>query len=110
MNTKFISRSEEFLLLAVWRLKENAYGVTIRNQIKEAIGKTWSYGALFVMLCRLEKKGYLTSHFADPSSQRGGKSKRIFQLSPQGIKALKEVRKAHESVWSGIVELTVTQK
>jgi len=110
MDTKFISRSEEFLLLAVWRLKENAYGVTIRNQIKEATGKTWSYGALFVMLCRLEKKGYLTSHFADPSSQRGGKSKRIFQLSPQGIKALKEVRKAHESVWSGIEELTVPQE
>jgi PadR family transcriptional regulator PadR len=110
MNIKFISRSEEFLLLAVWRLKENAYGVTIRNQVKEATGKTWSYGALFVMLCRLEKKGYLTSHFADPSSQRGGKSKRIFQLTPQGIKALKEVRKAHESVWSGIEELTLPQE
>ena len=110
MDRKFISRSEEFLLLAVWRLKENAYGVTIRNQIKEATGKTWAYGALFVMLCRLEKKGYLTSNFADPSSQRGGKSKRIFQLTPQGIKALKEVRKAHESVWSGIEELTVPQE
>jgi len=109
METKFISRTEEFLLLAVWQLKENAYGVTIRNQLKETIGKTWSYGALFVMLCRLEKKGYLTSHFADPSSQRGGKSKRIFQLSPQGIKALKEVRKANESAWSGIEELTVKQ-
>jgi len=109
METKFISRTEEFLLLAVWQLKENAYGVTIRNQLKETIGKTWSYGALFVMLCRLEKKGYLTSHFAEPSSQRGGKSKRIFQLSPQGIKALKEVRKANESAWSGIEELTVKQ-
>jgi len=110
MNTKFISRSEEFLLLAVWRLKKNAYGVTIRNQIKEATGKTWSYGALFVMLRRLEKKGCLTSHFADPSPQRGGKSKRIFQLSPQGVKALKEVRKAQESVWSGIEELSVPQE
>jgi len=74
MSTKFISRSEEFLLLAVWRLKENAYGVTIRDQIKEATGKTWAYGALFVMLRRLEKKGYITSHFTDPSSQRGGKA------------------------------------
>lgn len=106
MSIKFISRSEEFLLLAVWRLKENAYGVTIRNQIKAATGKTWAYGALFVMLCRLEKKGFLTSHFTDPSSQRGGKSKRIFQLSPQGIKALKEVRQAQESVWAGIEELS----
>ena len=110
MSTKFISRSEEFLLLAVWRLRENAYGVTIRDQIKEVTGKTWSYGALFVMLRRLEKKGYLTSYFADPSSHRGGKSKRIFQLSPQGVKALKEVRKAQESVWSGIEGLSVRQE
>jgi PadR family transcriptional regulator PadR len=110
MATKFISRSEEFLLLAVWRLKQNAYGVTIRDQIKEATGKTWAYGALFVMLSRLEKKGYLTSHFADPSSQRGGKSKRIFRLSPRGVKALKEVREAQESVWSGIGDLSVRQE
>ena len=110
MNTKFISRSEEFLLLAVWRMKENAYGVPIREQIERATGKTWAYGALFVMLRRLEKKGYLTSHFTDPTSQRGGKSKRIFELSPLGVKALKEVRKAQESVWSGIEELSVPQE
>jgi PadR family transcriptional regulator PadR len=110
MNTKFISRSEEFLLLAVWRLKDNAYGVPIREQIKEATGKTWAYGALFVMLRRLEKKGYLKSHFTDPSPQRGGKSKRIFRLSAQGIKALKDVRKAQESVWAGIEELSVSQE
>lgn len=110
MSAKFISRSEEFLLLAVWRLKENAYGVTIRDQLREATGKTWAYGALFVMLSRLEKKGYLTSHFTSPSSQRGGKSKRIFQLSRQGVKALQEVRKAQESVWSGIKELSIPQE
>ncbi len=110
MSTKFISRSEEFLLLAVWRLRENAYGVTIRNQINEATGKTWAYGALFVMLCRLEKKGYLTSHFADPSSQRGGKSKRIFKLSSLGVKALREIRKVQISVWSEIGELSVPQE
>ncbi|MFC2157943.1 PadR family transcriptional regulator [Acidobacteriota bacterium] len=110
MDTKFISRSEEFLLLAVWRLKENAYGVTIRDQIQEATGKNWSYGALHVMLGRLEKKGYLRSYFADPSSHRGGKSKRIFQLTRLGAKALAEVRKAQKSVWSGIEELSVPQE
>ena len=97
-------------MLAVWRLKENAYGVTIRDQIKRVTGKTWSYGALFVMLQRLEKKGCLTSYFTDPSSRRGGKSKRIFRLSALGIKALKEVRKAQESVWSGIEELSLSKK
>lgn len=110
MEKKFISRSEEFLLLSVLRLKDNAYGVAIRNQIKDATGKTWAYGALFVMLRRLEKKGYLTSYFTAPSPQRGGKSKRIFRLSPQGVKALKEVRKAQDSVWSGIGELSLPQE
>jgi PadR family transcriptional regulator PadR len=106
MDNKFISRSEEFLLLAVWRLKQDAYGVTIRDQIRKVTGKTWAYGALYVMLTRLEKKGCLTSHFADPSSERGGKSKRIFQLSPLGAKALDEVRSAQLAVWAGIESLT----
>jgi len=107
MEKKFISRSEEFLLLAIWRLKENAYGVTIMEQIKGATGKSWAYGALFVMLRRLEKKGCLTSNFTEPSPTRGGKSKRIFKLTPAGIKALEEVRKVQESVWAGIEELSV---
>jgi DNA-binding PadR family transcriptional regulator len=107
MNTKFISRSKEFLLLAVWRLKKNDYGVPIKEQIERGTEKTWAYGALFVMQCRLEKKGYLTSHFTDPTYQRGGKSKRIFELSPLRVKALREVRKAQESVWPGIEESDV---
>ena len=106
MRAKYISRSEEFLLLAIWRLRENAYGVTIRDLINKATGKTWAYGALFVMLSHLEKKGYLTSHFTDPSPRRGGKSKRIFKLSYQGISALEEVRKAYESAWDGIKTLS----
>jgi DNA-binding PadR family transcriptional regulator len=109
MNTKYISRSEEFLLLAVWRLKENAYGVAIREQLKQVTGKTWAYGALFVMLNRLEKKGFLTSHFADPSPKRGGKSKRIFQISPEGLNALEEVWEVHKSVWAGIKKLSVPE-
>lgn len=109
MPSKFISRPEEFILLAVLRLKDNAYGVTIRNQIREATGKTWAHGALFVMLDRLEKKGYLTSSFTDPTPQRGGKSKRIFQLLPEGINALEKVRKAHASVWAGIDKLSVSK-
>ena len=106
MPKKFISRSEEFILLAVWRLEKQAYGVSIRDQLREVTGKTWAYGALYVMLNRLETKGYLTSSFTEPLPQRGGKSKRIFQLSNKGIQALESVRKVQESVWSGIKKLT----
>jgi len=110
METKFISRTEEFILLAVWRLGTDSYGVTIRDRLRESTGKTWAYGALFVMLRRLENKGYLESHFADPTSRRGGKSKRIFRLSSKGLQALREVRRAQESAWSGIGEMALPGK
>jgi DNA-binding PadR family transcriptional regulator len=99
---KFISRSEEFIMLSIWRLKENAYAVPIREQLKEVTGKTWAFGALFVMLSRLEKKGFLESYLGEPMSKRGGRSKRIYTLSSQGIKALEEAKNVQKSVWAGI--------
>jgi DNA-binding PadR family transcriptional regulator len=99
---KFISRSEEFIMLAVWRLKENAYAVPIRGQLKKVTGKTWAFGALFVMLSRLEKKGMLESYLADPLPKRGGRSKRIYRLSSSGIKALVDARNVQDAVWAGI--------
>ena len=103
---KFISRSEEFIMLAVWRLKERAYAVPIREQLKKVTGKTWAFGALFVMLNRLEKKGLLESILTDPLPKRGGRSKRIYMLSSEGIKALKEVKNVQESVWTGIKDFS----
>jgi DNA-binding PadR family transcriptional regulator len=105
MKTKFISRSEEYLLLAVMRLKKEAYGVAIRDQLKESTGHTWAYGAIFVMLSRLEKKGLLESFLTDPTPQRGGRSKRIYFLTPKGEKVLAEIKKVHEAVWEDYTEL-----
>ena len=107
---KFISRSEEFIMLAVWRLKEEAYAVSVREQIREATGKTWAFGALFVMLNRLEKKGLLESYLTDPLPKRGGRSKRIYSLSPKGIKALEEVKDVQKSVWTGIKDFSIKDR
>lgn len=104
---KFISRSEEFIMLAVWRLKENAYAVPIREQLKKVTSKTWAFGALFVMLNRLEKKGLLESYLANPLPKRGGRSKRIYTLSTEGMKALEEVKNVHKSVWTGIKDFPI---
>jgi DNA-binding PadR family transcriptional regulator len=104
---KFISRSEEFIMLAVWRLKEEAYAVPIREQIRRVTGKTWAFGALFIMLNRLEKKGLLESYLTDPQPKRGGKSKRIYTLSSQGIKALEDVRNVQKSVWTDIKDFPI---
>ena len=102
---KLLSRSEELLLLAVWRLQENAYAVTIREKLHAITGKTWAFGALFVSLDRLVKKGYLTSHLAEPTRQRGGRSKRMYRLTPAGVQALIEIRQIEKAMWAGITEL-----
>jgi PadR family transcriptional regulator, regulatory protein PadR len=101
---KFLSRSEEFVLLAVLYLQEEAYGVAIRNQLRKTTGQSWAFGAVFVMLNRLEKKGMLVSELADPSPRRGGKSKRIYSLSPDGLEELAKVRRVQKAAWDSVSE------
>ncbi len=102
---KFLSRIEEIILLAIWKLQDNAYGVTIRSQLQEMTGKTWAFGALFVTLERLVKKGFLESYLSDPTPQRGGRSKRIYTVTRDGLQALAEVKKVQETVWAGTPKL-----
>ena len=104
---KLLSRPEEFLLLAVWRLQGNAYGVTIREQLKEITGQQWAFGALFVTLDRLVKKELLDSYTTNPTPQRGGRSKRMYKLTPDGKKALLEVKKVEQAMWADIPELSL---
>lgn len=99
---KFLSRPEELVLLAVWRLKENAYCVPIKKQLVKATGYDWSFGAVYDPLDRLEKKGLLQSSLSDPTARRGGKRKRIYKVTPGGIKALIEIKTMSENVWEGI--------
>ena len=104
---KILSRAEELLLLAIWRLQDNAYGVTIRQQIKEVTNKTWAFGALFVTLDRLVKNGMLESYLSEPTKERGGRSKRIYKLTPDGLSALTEIKKIEEAMWRDISSLAL---
>ena len=108
-KSKFISRTEEYILLAVWRLKDNAYAVTVREDLKTTTGKIWAFGALFVIMNRLEKKGFLESRLSDPTPKRGGKSKRFYSLSSRGVRALAEVKRVHNAVWAGTEDLPSAQ-
>jgi PadR family transcriptional regulator PadR len=99
---KLLTRSEELVLLAVWRLKENAYCVPIREQLIEVSQKNWSFGSVYDALDRLEKKGFLTSYLSKPLKSRGGRSKRIYQQTDQGMQALGEIQNIHKRIWKGI--------
>jgi PadR family transcriptional regulator PadR len=99
---KFLSRSEEFVLLAVLYLQEDAYGVAIRNHLQKTTGQSWAFGAVFVTLSRLERKQMLESRLADPSPRRGGKSRRIYNLTPDGLEELAKVRRIQAAAWKSV--------
>ncbi len=99
---KQLSRLEEIYLLTIWRLKDNAYGVTIKKSVAEQTGKKVSYGALYFTLEQIFNKGYVTKSKGDPTPVRGGCSKIYYQLTNEGKEALKSVHELQKSIWDGI--------
>ena len=96
---KLLSRTEEFILLAVVFLKEDAYAVKIRKRLKEVTGKFWSYGALFTSLEQMVRKGYLQSYLSKPLAERGGRRKRIYRITDHGVEALHEINEMGKLMW-----------
>jgi PadR family transcriptional regulator PadR len=96
---KLLSRTEELLLNCILRLEENAYTFMIREKLKEITGKTWAFGAIFISLDRLERKGYVKSYLGDETPERGGRRKRFYSVSKQGLKALAQIRKIDRTMW-----------
>jgi len=96
---RLLSRSEEMVLLAVWNLGVDAYCIPIRRFLNKATGKSWSFGSIYDPLDRLEKKGLLESYITEPTKERGGRSKRIYRLTPDGEQALEEMKRIQEALW-----------
>jgi PadR family transcriptional regulator PadR len=93
---------EHIVLLAILRLGEKAYGVTIRNEIQERTGREPAPGALYVTLERLEDKGLLTSTLGDPTPQRGGRAKRYVKVSASGMASVNHARACYLRLWDGL--------
>ena len=87
-------------MLAVWRLRDNAYGVTIRAFVSESTGYPWSIGAVYAPLYRLEKKGLVVSNPGEPTPLRGGRSKIYYELTPEGKRALLKIKRVHDVLWA----------
>jgi len=102
---KLLSRAEELLLLTIWRLQGHAYGISIKAQIEEATGSTWSFGAVYAPLNRLLKKGLVSAEKGEPTPERGGRSKVFYSLTEGGKDALLEIQKVHEATWIGLPSL-----
>lgn len=99
---KELTRTEEIVLLAVWRLQERAYGVAVKRKIKETTGKSLAYGTLYFILDRLTVKEYVTRVRGEPTPERGGRSKTYYRLTREGIAALKASLELHRKAWAGV--------
>jgi len=104
---RLLSRAEEYVLLAVWRLEGNAYTLSILDQVSEVTGYKWQIGAIYVPLEKLRKKRYLKKTKGEPTSERGGRSKFLYELTDTGKKALKEIKEVQEAAWAGVSKVSL---
>jgi DNA-binding PadR family transcriptional regulator len=90
-NKASIGQFEQIVLTAVAALADNAYGVSIHATVRElSAPKAVSLGAVYATLDRLEDKKLIRSWLSEPTRERGGRSKRHYQLKPEGERALRE--------------------
>jgi PadR family transcriptional regulator PadR len=102
---KEITVLEEIILTSIFRLKEEAYGVSIRQKVSEITKKDIIYGTLYNTLDQLLRKGYVRKRLGKPTPQRGGRGKIYYTLTAKGVKALQNARDLHRRIWDGISEL-----
>jgi PadR family transcriptional regulator PadR len=98
MRGDYLGAFEELVLLAVQALGEGAYGANIQRTLEREARRAISLGAVHTALERLEAKGFVDSAASAPLSERGGRSRRIFNLTRQGRGALRETRETRERV------------
>lgn len=92
---------EALVLTAVLRVGSRANGTAVYEEIETRSGRDLSLPAVHVTLRRLEEKGLLTSDLGE-SSRRGGRPRRFFRPTPDGVRALQEFREMWRKVWSGL--------
>ena len=105
-----LSRAEEIILIAVYKLQGKAYGVTIRAQIYQDIGRHWSFGVIYKTLKKMSHKKYVNKKAGLPLSERGGRSRYYYEITPLGLSALKEIQKVQTSLWKSVLKPSYEKK
>jgi PadR family transcriptional regulator PadR len=95
---------ELMVLLALMRLRDEAYGLPILVEIQSRIGRDVAVGSVYAALGRLEGKGFVSSRLGEPTAERGGKAKRFFRVTATGVREVHGVRRALDNLWQGLPE------
>lgn len=95
---------EQLILLALLRLGDDAYGVTIKEEIEKRTGREVFIGAIYTALSRMQRNSYVQARVGEPTSKRGGRRKKFYALAQAGEAALSRSHAALRSMSDGIEE------
>ena len=101
-----LTKLEELVLIAVFKLREHAYGITIYDYVVKKTGNRVSVSSVYFPLERLVRKGYLKSFKGEPTPKRGGMRKRYYRLTPRGLRVLQENRALSRDIWADVDDLS----
>ncbi len=107
MKGTYLGELEELILLTVGVLYENAYGVAVMEEIEAQVGRKLNISAVHAVLKRLEEKGFIRSFMGGATSERGGRRKRLFQLTATGKKALEETNEIRSQLFHQIPKVAL---
>ena len=102
MAGSYIGAFELLILASIVHLRDQAYGVRIRQEIESRAGHAVAIGAVYTTLMRLESKGLIRARLGEPTAARGGRAKRFFTLTAQGERALSGTVQALDGILSGL--------
>ncbi len=102
---KYLGDFEQLVMLAVMRLGEDAYGMTVRREIEAGSERQVSLGAIYATLDRLEDKGFVSSALGETTRGRRGRAKRFFRAQAPGVRALQSALASLDRLRQGINEL-----
>ncbi len=102
---EYLGNFELMLLLALLRLGQDAYGVTIAEELEERTGREVVVASVYATLERLQERGLVTSSLGDPTPERGGRAKRYFRITTSGIREVRDARRSLMNLWKGLPAL-----
>lgn len=102
MQGSYLGQFQEFVMLAILVLDDNAYGVSIQKELKQRLNRECSRGALHTALTRLQEKGLINSEMGGASATRGGRRKRYYTVTNKGKVTLKEAKDKRDQMWQAI--------
>lgn len=98
----YLGEFEMVVMLGLARLEDEAYGMTVFEEIRDVTGRDLTIPAVYVTLNRLEKKGYVEARTGNASPERGGRAKKYYRITDEGHRVLASTQEMLSRLAQGI--------